>query len=79
MMYGVGKSLTAKGFVLYIKNTYNSKRQVTQLKIGQLIWIDISPKKKEDTPVASKQQEKMLKTLVIREMQIKYTEREHTH
>ena len=31
----------------YIKNTYIStiKRQITQLKNGQRIWIDITPKK----------------------------------
>ena len=31
----------------YIKNYYNStlKRQIAQLKNGQRIWIDISPKK----------------------------------
>ena len=51
--------------LVYIEKSHNSiiKRKITQLKNGQRIWKDVSPKKVYKWPVST--------LLVIREMQIK--------
>ena len=41
-------------YLEYIKNSFNSKRQITQLKNGQRIQVDFSPKKIYKWPISTR-------------------------